>query len=65
MFVNPIIYPFESPHSSLSFLGYPLAFVAAKIALGKSLTQIKNSITQVTAACFEPSLDYIVVKVNI
>ena len=43
--------------------GYPLAFVAAKIALGKSLSEIKNSITQVTAACFEPSLDYCVVKV--
>src|SRR6201996_1191168 len=43
--------------------GYPLAFVAAKIALGKSLSEVKNSITQVTAACFEPSLDYCVVKV--
>ena len=43
--------------------GYPLAFVAAKIALGKSLPDIRNSITQVTTACFEPSLDYCVVKV--
>ena len=43
--------------------GYPLAFVAAKIALGKSLSEIKNSITQITAACFEPSLDYCVVKI--
>ncbi|BBM85200.1 carbamoyl-phosphate synthase (glutamine-hydrolyzing) large subunit [Candidatus Uabimicrobium amorphum] len=42
--------------------GYPLAFVAAKLALGKSLVEIKNSITQETAACFEPSLDYVVVK---
>ncbi len=43
--------------------GYPLAFVAAKLALGYSLTEIKNSITQTTVACFEPALDYIVVKI--
>ncbi|MCH8981923.1 carbamoyl-phosphate synthase large subunit, partial [candidate division KSB1 bacterium] len=43
--------------------GYPLAFVAAKLALGHSLTQLKNSITQTTMACFEPALDYIVVKI--
>ena len=42
--------------------GYPLAFVAAKLALGYSLTEIKNSITKKTIACFEPSLDYVVVK---
>jgi aspartate carbamoyltransferase len=42
--------------------GYPLAFVAAKLALGKALPAIRNSITQETTACFEPSLDYIVVK---
>ncbi len=42
--------------------GYPLAFVAAKLALGYSLTEIKNSITQTTIACFEPALDYVVVK---
>ncbi|GJQ12340.1 hypothetical protein GpartN1_g4131.t1 [Galdieria partita] len=42
--------------------GYPLAFVAAKLALGIPLTKIRNSITQRTTACFEPSLDYIVVK---
>ncbi len=42
--------------------GYPLAFVAAKLALGYSLTEIKNSITQKTTACFEPALDYVVVK---
>ncbi|MBI2074467.1 MAG: carbamoyl-phosphate synthase large subunit [Candidatus Levybacteria bacterium] len=42
--------------------GYPLAYVAAKLALGKNLTQIKNKVTQVTQSCFEPSLDYIVVK---
>lgn len=43
--------------------GYPLAYVAAKIALGKSLAEIKNSVTGVTTACFEPALDYIVVKI--
>ena len=43
--------------------GYPLAFVAAKLGLGIDLTQIHNSVTKVTTACFEPSLDYCVVKV--
>ncbi len=42
--------------------GYPLAFVAAKLALGHALIDIENSITKVTKACFEPALDYIVVK---
>eukprot|EP01062_Namystynia_karyoxenos_P053626 TRINITY_DN4352_c0_g1_i1.p1 TRINITY_DN4352_c0_g1~~TRINITY_DN4352_c0_g1_i1.p1 ORF type:complete len:1525 (+),score=622.04 TRINITY_DN4352_c0_g1_i1:128-4702(+) len=42
--------------------GYPLAYVAAKLALGYKLTDIKNSVTRVTCACFEPSLDYCVVK---
>ncbi|MCL2243126.1 MAG: carbamoyl-phosphate synthase (glutamine-hydrolyzing) large subunit [Treponema sp.] len=43
--------------------GYPLAFIAAKIALGFSLLEIENRITRVTKSCFEPALDYIVVKV--
>lgn len=42
--------------------GYPLAFVAAKLGLGYSLVDIENSVTGVTRACFEPALDYIVVK---
>ncbi len=42
--------------------GYPLAFTAAKLALGKSLTEIHNKITGKTMTCFEPALDYIVVK---
>ena len=42
--------------------GYPLAFVAAKLALGRSLTEIQNSVTKKTSACFEPALDYVVVK---
>lgn len=43
--------------------GYPLAFVAAKLALGKSLAEIKNSVTKKTCAFFEPALDYLVVKI--
>jgi len=42
--------------------GYPLAYVAAKLALGHSLLEIKNKITQVTQSFFEPALDYVVVK---
>merc|ERR1712137_590198 len=42
--------------------GYPLAFVAAKIIMGIDLPQIKNAVTRKTTACFEPSLDYVVVK---
>ncbi|MCF8430783.1 MAG: carbamoyl-phosphate synthase (glutamine-hydrolyzing) large subunit [Melioribacteraceae bacterium] len=42
--------------------GYPLAFVAAKLALGYGLFELDNSITKVTKALFEPALDYIVVK---
>jgi len=43
--------------------GYPLAFVAAKLALGYGLHQLKNSITRTTSAFFEPALDYIVCKI--
>src|SRR3989344_2561012 len=43
--------------------GYPLAYVATKLALGQSLTEIKNSVTGKTIACFEPALDYLVVKI--
>ena len=43
--------------------GYPLAFVAAKLGLGYSLPEIRNSVTKVTGACFEPALDYVVVKI--
>jgi carbamoyl-phosphate synthase large subunit len=43
--------------------GYPLAYIAAKLAIGYSLTEIENKITKKTKACFEPSLDYCVVKV--
>ncbi|KAK3747312.1 hypothetical protein QZH41_016939, partial [Actinostola sp. cb2023] len=43
--------------------GYPLAFIAAKLGLGIELPQIMNATTNVTTACFEPSLDYIVTKI--
>ncbi|MBQ2578220.1 MAG: carbamoyl-phosphate synthase large subunit, partial [Lachnospiraceae bacterium] len=43
--------------------GYPIAKVAAKIALGYTLDEIKNAITQKTYASFEPMLDYCVVKI--
>jgi carbamoyl-phosphate synthase large subunit len=42
--------------------GYPLAFVAAKLALGQSLVDVRNRVTGTTTACFEPALDYCVVK---
>jgi carbamoyl-phosphate synthase large subunit len=42
--------------------GYPLAYVATKLALGYSLTELKNKVSGVTSALFEPSLDYLVVK---
>ncbi|KDQ57925.1 hypothetical protein JAAARDRAFT_34741 [Jaapia argillacea MUCL 33604] len=43
--------------------GYPLASIAAKLGLGIPLNEIQNSVTKVTTACFEPSLDYVVVKI--
>ncbi len=43
--------------------GYPLAFVAAKLALGFGLFELTNSVTQCTSAFFEPALDYVVVKI--
>src|SRR5690625_1302117 len=43
--------------------GYPIAKIAAKIAVGLTLDEIKNPITETTYACFEPALDYIVTKI--
>ena len=43
--------------------GYPIARVAAKIAIGKNLDEISNSVTEKTSAAFEPALDYCVVKI--
>src|SRR5213595_1441773 len=42
--------------------GYPIAYIAAKLSIGYTLPELTNKITGVTSACFEPSLDYIVVK---
>jgi carbamoyl-phosphate synthase large subunit len=43
--------------------GYPIAKIAAKLALGFSLDELKNQITKTTSAYFEPALDYVIVKV--
>jgi carbamoyl-phosphate synthase large subunit len=43
--------------------GYPLAFIAAKLALGYSLFELKNAVTKTTTAFFEPALDYITCKI--
>jgi carbamoyl-phosphate synthase large subunit len=43
--------------------GYPLAHVAAKLALGYTLPELKNAVTQTTVACFEPALDYLALKI--
>ncbi|KKN34672.1 hypothetical protein LCGC14_0791310 [marine sediment metagenome] len=43
--------------------GYPLAYIAAKLAIGYTLPELKNKITGITTACFEPALDYLVLKV--
>jgi carbamoyl-phosphate synthase large subunit len=42
--------------------GYPLAYIATKLALGYKLTELKNKVSGITTALFEPSLDYLVVK---
>ncbi len=43
--------------------GYPLAYVSAKLSLGYTLEEILNKVSGATCACFEPSLDYVVVKI--
>jgi carbamoyl-phosphate synthase large subunit len=43
--------------------GYPLAYIAAKLAIGYTLPELKNKITGKTTACFEPALDYLVLKI--
>ncbi|MFQ5700640.1 MAG: carbamoyl-phosphate synthase large subunit [Acidobacteriota bacterium] len=43
--------------------GFPIAKIAAKLAIGYSLDEIPNDITRVTPSCFEPTIDYVVVKV--
>lgn len=55
-------FPF-SCFDTVVYFRYPLAFVAAKLALGIPLPEIKNAVSEKTTACFEPSLDYIVTKI--
>ncbi len=43
--------------------GYPLAYIAAKLAIGYTLPELNNKITGITTACFEPALDYLVLKI--
>src|SRR5258707_988194 len=43
--------------------GFPIAKIAAKLAVGYTLDEIRNAITRMTSACFEPTLDYVVVKI--
>ncbi|MCP8309307.1 MAG: carbamoyl-phosphate synthase (glutamine-hydrolyzing) large subunit [archaeon] len=43
--------------------GYPIAYIAAKLAIGYTLPELMNKVTGVTTACFEPALDYVVVKI--
>jgi len=43
--------------------GYPLAYIAAKLSVGYMLPELMNNVTGVTTACFEPALDYLVVKI--
>src|SRR5881394_14805 len=59
--VNPRV-PRSSALASKA-TGYPIARVAAKIAIGKRLDEIPNAVTKKTSAAFEPALDYCVVKI--
>ena len=43
--------------------GYPIAYIAAKLAMGYTLPELRNKVTGATSACFEPALDYITVKI--
>ncbi|MBI2075642.1 MAG: carbamoyl-phosphate synthase (glutamine-hydrolyzing) large subunit [Candidatus Aenigmarchaeota archaeon] len=43
--------------------GYPIAYIAAKLSMGYALPELANKVTKVTTACFEPALDYVVVKI--
>ena len=58
--VNPRVSRSSALASKAS--GYPIAKITTKVALGYTLDEIKNDITGMTCACFEPTLDYVVVK---
>ena len=70
-FVKPVIYGTIASYRAkvpkviamVEGLGYPLAFVAAKLGLGYGLFDLKNSVTKTTSAFFEPALDYVVCKI--
>ena len=59
--INPRVSRYSALASKAT--GYPIAKVAAKIALGYTLDEIENAVTKKTKACFEPTLDYVVVKI--
>ncbi|AHC51835.1 carbamoyl phosphate synthase large subunit [Sulfolobus acidocaldarius SUSAZ] len=71
--LNPIAYEYyiieTNPRMSRSSAlaskatGYPLAYVSAKLALGYDLYEVLNKVSGSTCACFEPSLDYVVIKI--
>ena len=43
--------------------GFPIAKIAARLAVGYTLDELQNDITKATPACFEPTIDYVVVKI--
>ena len=49
-------------HLASKATGYPIAKIAAKLAIGYTLDELKNQITKTTSAFFEPTLDYVIVK---
>ena len=61
--ISPVAIIFVPKALASKATGYPIAKLAAKIALGYGLDEIKNAVTQKTYACFEPTLDYVVVKI--
>ncbi len=61
MKINPRVSRSSALASKAS--GYPIAKVAAKLAIGYSLDELNNQITQSTSALFEPTLDYVIVKI--
>jgi len=65
MIVGIEINPRVSRSSALASkaTGYPIAKIAAKLAIGYNLDELKNQITGITSACFEPALDYVIVKI--
>jgi len=59
--INPRV--FRSSALASKATGYPIAKIASKLAIGYNLDELKNQITQTTSAFFEPTLDYVIVKV--